>query len=233
MVNDEFILLKNLHRTYQEAGLEHAVLKGITLTIGRGETIALLGRSGSGKSTLLNVISGIDKLDQGRVIVNGVDLTVLPERESTLFRRKNIGFVYQFFNLIPTLTAVENIALVLELNGYSPSVVREKSRAMLTAVGLGQEADRFPDRMSGGEQQRVSLARAFINKPIILFVDEPTGNLDTETSEMVEHLLFQLNEEAGTTLILVTHDMDLARKTHRILRLKGGRIVDDIDNADA
>jgi|TARA_B100002003_G_C14154499_1_gene555622 putative ABC transport system ATP-binding protein len=222
VVNDEFILLKNLHRTYQEAGLEHAVLKGITLTIGRGETIALLGRSGSGKSTLLNVISGIDKLDQGRVIVNGVDLTVLPERESTLFRRKNIGFVYQFFNLIPTLTAVENIALVLELNGYSPSVVREKSRAMLTAVGLGQEADRFPDRMSGGEQQRVAIARALVHSPGLVLADELTGTLDAETGELILSLLQQLVSDQGGTLLLVTHSLAVAKTADRILTLEDG-----------
>jgi len=226
VITNEFILLENLHRTYQEAGQEHAVLKGITLTIRRGETIALLGRSGSGKSTLLNVISGIDRLDHGQVIVGGVNLTALQERESTRFRRKNIGFVYQFFNLIPTLTALENIALVLELNGYSQEAIREKSLAILAAVGLAQAADRFPDRMSGGEQQRVAIARALVHSPGLVLADELTGTLDAETGELILSLLQKLVSDQGGTLFLVTHSLAVAKTADRILTLEDGLLAE-------
>ena len=177
-MSDQFVLVDDVHRVYREGDNTHPVLLGASLAVNRGETIALLGRSGSGKSTLLNVISGIDRVDKGKVIVAGVELTALSEPELTLFRRRNIGFVYQFFNLVPTLTALENIALVLELNRFPRKVVREKSLAMLRAVDLGWATDRFPDQMSGGEQQRVAIARALVHSPQLVLADELTGTLD-------------------------------------------------------
>ncbi|HJP53070.1 MAG TPA: ABC transporter ATP-binding protein [Pseudomonadales bacterium] len=226
MARSEYILLDDVHRTYQEAGRSHAVLKGLSLAMNSGEIIALLGRSGSGKSTLLNVISGIDKPDQGQVVVNGIDLTALSERELTLFRREHIGFIYQFFNLIPTLTARENIALVLELNGYSPTAVREISQTMLAAVDLSQAADRFPDRMSGGEQQRVAIARALAHSPGLVLADELTGTLDAETGQLVLKLLQKLVSDQGGTLLLVTHSLAVAKTADRVLTLEDGQLAE-------
>jgi putative ABC transport system ATP-binding protein len=226
VARSEYILLDDVHRTYQEAGQSHAVLKGLSLAMNSGEIIALLGRSGSGKSTLLNVISGIDKPDQGQVVVNGIDLTALSERELTLFRREHIGFIYQFFNLIPTLTARENIALVLELNGYSPTAIREISQTMLAAVDLSQAADRFPDRMSGGEQQRVAIARALAHSPGLVLADELTGTLDAETGQLVLKLLQKLVSDQGGTLLLVTHSLAVAKTADRVLTLEDGQLAE-------
>ncbi len=226
MTNSNFILLNDVRRTYREAARDHVILRGASLAVARGETVALLGRSGSGKSTLLNIISGTDKADHGQVVVDGIDLTGLPERESTLFRRQHIGFIYQFFNLIPTLTALENIALVLELNGHVPSTIADKSRSMLAAVDLEQAADRFPDRLSGGEQQRVAIARALVHAPGLVLADEPTGTLDAEAGAMVLSLLQGLVSDHAGTLLLVTHSLAVAQTADRIVTLEDGLLAE-------
>lgn len=223
-MTEAFILLKDIFRTYVEGSHRFPVLQGASLSVKQGETIALLGRSGSGKSTLLNIISGIDKPDTGQIIVDGVNLTSLQERESTLFRRHHIGFIYQFFNLIPTLTAFENIALVLELNGYSSGAIREKSTSILAAVGLENMSHRFPDSLSGGEQQRVAIARALVHSPKVVLADELTGTLDAETGHRVLALLQQMVLSEGITLLMVTHSLAVARSADRILTLEHGRL---------
>jgi len=190
--------------------------------------MSIIGPSGSGKTTLLGLCAGLDRASTGSIRLNNIQLDELDEDDRARLRNQYVGFVFQNFQLIPTLSAVENVMVPSELRGETG--VLDRAADLLSRVGLENRLNHYPIQLSGGEQQRVAIARAFINKPIILFVDEPTGNLDTETSEMVEHLLFQLNEEAGTTLVLVTHDMDLAQKTHRILRLKGGKIIEDVLN---
>lgn len=225
------IAVEDLSKTYNSGDRTLTVLQDINFSVLAGASMSVIGPSGSGKTTLLGLCAGLDRASSGSVRLNDIQLDQLDEDGRALLRNQHVGFVFQNFQLIPTLTALENVMVPAELRGDTG--VHDRGVDLLDRVGLKDRLDHYPVQLSGGEQQRVSLARAFINQPIILFVDEPTGNLDTETSEMVEHLLFQLNEEAGTTLILVTHDMDLARKTHRILRLKGGRIVEDIDNADA
>jgi putative ABC transport system ATP-binding protein len=229
-MQDQFILLDDVHRVYREGDTPHPVLQGVSLAVNRGETIALLGRSGSGKSTLLNVISGIDRVDKGKVIVDGIDLTALPERELTLFRRRNIGFIYQFFNLVPTLTALENIALVLELNKLPRKAIWEKSLSMLEAVDLGWAANRFPDQMSGGEQQRVAIARALVHTPQLVLADELTGTLDAQSGRQILTLLQQLVSDSNATMLLVTHSLAVAKTADRILTLDSGLLAEQEGN---
>ena len=225
-MKEVFVQVENLHRTFKEGDKRHPVLHGISLTINAGETIALLGRSGSGKSTLLNVISGIDKADTGTVVVDGIDLTALSELESTLFRRKHIGFIYQFFNLIPTLTASENVALVLELNGYSTTSIKKKTDDLIQAVGLAGVKDNFPDQLSGGEQQRVAIARALVHSPELVLADELTGNLDAESGQQIPNLLRELITRKNGTLLLVTHSLAVASTADRIVTLENGLLVE-------
>lgn len=217
------IELIDVHKSYQEGGRTHAVLAGASVSIEPGARVAVLGPSGSGKSTLLNLVSGIDLPDSGTVRVAGRDLADLQERERTLFRREHVGFVFQFFNLIPTLTVEENLALPLELNGVEE---RTRIRELLGEVGLGDRADSFPDRLSGGEQQRVAIARALIHRPGLILADEPTGNLDQETGAVVVELLERLVQEAGATLVVVTHARTLADRMDRIVRVEHGALVE-------
>ena len=221
---EPFIQIDQLHRAYREGEQSHPVLQGVCLTIQRGETVALLGRSGSGKSTLLNVISGIDRADGGTVTVDGIDLTALSDRDCTLFRRQHIGFIYQFFNLVPTLTAAENISLVLELNRYSKADIEQKTGDLLQAIGLAGQGDRFPDQMAGGEQQRIAIARALVHSPKLVLADEVTGNLDAETGQRVLALLKELTESA--TLVLVTHSLAVAKSADRIVTLEDGLLAE-------
>ena len=199
--------------------LDHA-----TARLGNAEVVAVIGRSGSGKSTLLNLISGIDRPDSGSVEMDGVEVTSLAEPRLTLFRRKHIGFVYQFFNLVPTLDVEENVRLVLELNGVRGTAARERSAAVLGEVGLGDRAHSAVDTLSGGEQQRVAIARALVHEPALLLADEPTGNLDDETAQQVLPVLLSLARQRGATLLIVTHDVSLARTADRVLELKDGRL---------
>lgn len=202
----------------------HRVLDRADALIGSGEAVAVVGRSGSGKSTLLNLISGIDRADSGTVEFDGRDITALAEPARTLFRRVSIGFVYQFFNLIPTLDVEENVRLVLELNGVRGALARQRSLAMLTEVGLGDRLHSAVDNLSGGEQQRVAIARALVHEPALLLADEPTGNLDEETAGQVLPVLVSLTRARRATLVIVTHDVGLARSVDRVLELRDGRL---------
>jgi putative ABC transport system ATP-binding protein len=215
-----------LTRRYREGDVEHVVLDGASLEVRRGELVVVLGPSGSGKSTLLNLVSGIDRPDGGWVEVGGVRLTGLGERERTLVRRREIGFVFQFFHLLPTLTVRENLLLPLELRGRVGPAERERARALLARVGLEGRADAFPDRLSGGEQQRVAVARALVHEPALVLADEPTGNLDPDTGARALDLLEELVREHGRTLLAVTHSRDLATRADRVLRVEHGRLVE-------
>jgi len=205
------------------AGTELEILKGITLEIKSGEAVAIIGASGSGKSTLLGLLAGLDESSAGSVHIDGTDLGALDEDGRARFRASNIGFVFQSFQLLPALTALENVMLPLELQGHTN--VAEQAEHYLKRVELGDRMGHYPLQLSGGEQQRVAIARAFANKPAILFADEPTGNLDTRTGERIIDLLFELNREEGTTLVLVTHDAALADRCQRRLRLDSGALV--------
>lgn len=222
---EPMVRLQGVSHGYPEPGGWHRVLEDAALEIGAGEAVALVGRSGSGKSTLLNLISGIDRPQAGSLHVGGIDITTLSERERTLLRRRRIGFVFQFFNLLPTLTVAENLRLPLQLLGQGGRAADRAVADMLAAVDLGSYGDRFPDTLSGGEQQRVAVARALIHEPDLILADEPTGNLDPTTGNRVAELLDQLVRQFGKTLILVTHSPDLARHADRILRLQQGRLV--------
>ena len=217
--------IQNVSKTYQSAGRTLTVLDNITFSVEAGATMAIVGPSGSGKTTLLGLAAGLDRSSSGSVELNNIKLDPLTEDQRAAVRNKHVGFIFQNFQLLPTLTALENVMVPLELRGERH--VKNRAVDLLQKVGLGDRGHHYPVQLSGGEQQRVSLARAFSNQPQILFADEPTGNLDAETSEKIIELLFNLNKEAGTTLILVTHDAELANKTSRIIRLKGGRIVSD------
>ena len=222
-----------LTRTFSSGGRPLEVLKSVELEIPAGEFVAVAGPSGSGKTTLLGLLAGLDRPTAGRVIVDGQDLDALTEDERARFRVNRIGFVFQTFHLLPTLTALENVLVPLELAGggsagsrHPARDARARAKSLLDRVGIGDRAHHYPVQLSGGERQRVSLARAFANRPRILFADEPTGNLDRETGARVAALLERLNRDAGTTLVLVTHDGELAGRADRILLLDGGRVVE-------
>ncbi|MBT8442784.1 MAG: ABC transporter ATP-binding protein [Gammaproteobacteria bacterium] len=218
------IRLTDLCRRFREGEREHVVLDGVDLDIERGETVALRGRSGSGKSTLLNLIGGIDAPDAGSVTVAGVDLTGLTERDRTLFRREHIGFVYQAFNLVPTLNVADNVRLVLELNRVPATDASARIDELLEAVRLRDRADSYPDILSGGEQQRVAIARALAHQPAVLLADEPTGNLDDATADGVLTLLDTLVRASGRTMLIATHSMQVASRCDRIVELHNGRL---------
>ena len=217
--------VSNLGKTYQSAGKTLTVLDQINFSIDEGSTNAIVGPSGSGKTTLLGLCAGLDRSSSGKVQLNGIYLDDLDEDKRAQIRNQYVGFIFQNFQLLPTLTALENVMVPLELRGEKN--IRARALDLLDKVGLSERGHHYPAQLSGGEQQRVSLARAFSNQPKILFADEPTGNLDAETSEKVVKLIFDLNKEAGTTLVLVTHDLELAAKTQRILRIKGGHLISD------
>ncbi len=219
-----FIRLIGLSKAYQEGNRRRVVLENASVEFGRGEFVALLGRSGSGKSTLLNLVSGIDRADAGEIWVGDQELTRMAERERTLFRRRHIGFVFQFFNLIPTLSVLENVTLPLELGGASPKAAAAAVEPLLDAVGLLDRAATFPDKLSGGEQQRIAIARALSHDPLLLLADEPTGNLDEGTGESVLALLDRLTRQAGKNLLMVTHSPESASRADRVLHLRDGKL---------
>lgn len=214
-----------LEKSYSSGSKTLKVLQDISFEVEEQKTFAIVGPSGSGKTTLLGLCAGLDSPDSGSINLCGSELSALGEDERALLRNRHIGFVFQDFQLLPTLSALENVAVPLELQGNKNA--SKIGKDLLEKVGLGDRIHHYPSQLSGGEQQRVALARAFSTKPAVLFADEPTGNLDAETGEKVEELLFDLNKESGTTLIIVTHDIELANKTQHILRLKGGRIVEN------
>jgi len=219
------IVIRQLCRSFSEGTGAHRVLDGADACIHRGEVVAIVGRSGSGKSTLLNLVSGIDRADSGEVAIGGRTVTSMQEPERTLFRREHLGFVYQFFNLIPTLDVEENVRLALELNGIRGAAARERSAGILAEVGLGDRLRSAVDRLSGGEQQRVAIARALVHQPPILLADEPTGNLDEETASQVLRVLLSLTRSRGTTLVVVTHDAWVAHSADRVLELREGKLI--------
>ncbi|MCV9387939.1 ABC transporter ATP-binding protein [Reichenbachiella ulvae] len=216
--------VNQLSKSYQSGDRHLTVLEEISFSLEAGRSLSIVGPSGSGKTTLLGLCAGLDTIDQGSVSINGHDLSQLSEDQKAQVRNENVGFVFQNFQLIPTLTALENVMIPLELLGKSSAL--EEAEALLDQVGLANRKDHYPTQLSGGEQQRVALARAFSNAPKILFADEPTGNLDEETGSKIEKLLFDLNQDKGTALVLVTHDIELAHKTDHMIRLKGGKIFE-------
>jgi putative ABC transport system ATP-binding protein len=217
--------IKNVSKTYQSAGRTLTVLDHIDFSIPAGSTASIVGPSGSGKTTLLGLCAGLDSCTSGSVELHGIKLENLNEDQRAQIRNQHVGFIFQNFQLLSTLTALENVMVPLELRREKN--IKPRALDLLDKVGLADRGHHYPSQLSGGEQQRVSLARAFSNQPRILFADEPTGNLDAENSEKIVNLIFDLNRQAGTTLVLVTHDLELASKTGRIIRLKGGRIVTD------
>jgi putative ABC transport system ATP-binding protein len=217
--------VQNISKTYKSGDRTLTVLDFINFSVEAGSTLSIVGPSGSGKTTLLGLCAGLDRSSSGTVELHGIALDGLNEDQRARVRNEHVGFIFQNFQLIPTLTALENVMVPLELRGEKN--IRKRSQELLQKVGLADRGHHYPAQLSGGEQQRVSLARAFSNDPKILFADEPTGNLDAETSEKIVNLLFDLNKEAGTTLVLVTHDMDLASRTGRIIRIRGGKIISD------
>lgn len=219
---------EQVRKTYTSAGRTLSVLDDINFEVAEGSSLAIIGPSGSGKTTLLGLCAGLDSVSSGSIVLNDIRLETLNEDERAAVRNRYVGFIFQNFQLLPTLTALENIMVPLELR--KEKNIRARALELLDKVGLTDRGHHYPVQLSGGEQQRVSLARAFSNTPKILFADEPTGNLDAETSEKIETLLFDLNRDAGTTLILVTHNAELAARTNKIIRIKGGKLVEEKTN---
>jgi len=218
--------VEGLTKTYRGAERSLDVLADVSFRLPAGDTLAIVGPSGSGKTTLLGLCAGLDLPTRGRVVLAGEELGALDEDGRARVRNASVGFVFQSFQLIPTLTAMENVMVPLELRGERG--IEPEARRLLSEVGLSERLDHYPAQLSGGEQQRVAIARAFINRPKVLFADEPTGNLDSETGHRVVESLFRVNAAAGTALVLVTHDLELARRARRQIRLKGGRMVSDV-----
>ena len=229
---DTVLRIRNLSKTYEEGGKDRLILDGVDLEIEPGEFFVMLGKSGSGKSTLLNLISGVDKPDNpttAQITIGDTDITTLNETAQTLFRRDHIGIVFQFFNLIPTLTVLENISLPLELRGEKRSASEQKARLLLERVGLGGRGDAYPDKLSGGEQQRVAIARALIHEQMLVLADEPTGNLDEETGKVVLDLLLELTKNSGKTLIMATHSPEVVPFADRVCKIHDGNLVIERD----
>lgn len=232
-VETPLVELRALTKSYPEGGGERVVFRNLSAGIRRGETVALLGRSGSGKSTLLNLIGGIDLPTAGEVILDGTSLTGLSEQRRTMFRRRHIGLVFQSFNLIPTLTVMENLLLPLELNGRSGGPAHAAALDLLERVGLADRAGTSPDRLSSGEQQRVAVARALVHDPFLLLADEPTGSLDAETGLRVLEILFGLARNDGRTMVVVTHSDIVARAADRVLAIRDGRLAEETSPGEA
>jgi putative ABC transport system ATP-binding protein len=224
--HEPLIVLDRLSKWFDEGNQRRVVLNDVSASFNRGEFVVLLGKSGSGKSTLLNLIGGIDSPSSGNIRFGARDLTSLDEQARTLFRRQHIGFIFQFFNLLPTLTVIENIALPLELNNRADAAGWWHARDLLARVGLADRADTYPDKLSGGEQQRVAIARALVHDPLLILADEPTGNLDVETGRQVLELLDTLTRQAGKNLLMVTHSPDVIGIADRVFHIKDARLVE-------
>ncbi|MTI38911.1 ABC transporter ATP-binding protein [Fulvivirga lutimaris] len=221
----DILVVEKLAKTFKSGNKSLTVLDDVSFSIEEGSSISIVGPSGSGKTTLLGLCAGLDIASSGTVSLAGIKLNALDEDDRAYLRNQNVGFIFQNFQLLPTLTALENVTVPLELRGEKN--FKDKAVELLERVGLGDRMTHYPSQLSGGEQQRVAMARAFITSPKVLFADEPTGNLDEETADKVQNLLFDLNKQEGTTLIMVTHNLELASFTDRILRLKGGRVISD------
>ncbi len=228
MQNDNIIQAEGVHKTYDTGKVKVDALRGVDLSVLRGEMVAIMGPSGCGKTTLLNVLSGIDDVTVGQVVIDGASIHAMSDRACTRYRAEKMGFVLQAFNLLAVLSAVENVELPLLVAGVKPGYARQRAREILALVGLAGEDHKRPAEMSGGQQQRVTIARALVNEPAIVWADEPTGNLDSETSAEVMDLLGQLNKQKSQTFILVTHDIAVGRRADRILRMADGRIVEEL-----
>ena len=223
-INQALITVNDLHKSYLSGGQPLAILKGVSLSIQAGESIALTGASGSGKSTLLSLLAGLDRPTSGSILIRQEAMHQWDEDQLAQWRRKDVGFVFQDFRLIKSFTAFENISLPLELLGWPAEKARERTQALLESLKISARAHHFPRQLSGGEQQRVAIARAYAHHPVLIFADEPTGNLDPDTSEEVLESLLRLNESEGTTLLMVTHDMQVAQRMKRQIPLRGGRL---------
>lgn len=232
MEGQPIIVARRVVKTYETGALEVHALRGVDLTVARGEMVAIMGPSGCGKTTLLNTLSGLDELTSGEVLIEGTPLQTMSDRERTRYRAERMGFVFQFFNLLPVLSAVENVELPLLVAGIKTAEARRKAVAAMELVGLADEAAKRPAELSGGQQQRVSVARALVNKPALVWADEPTGSLDSETSSEVMDLLCDLNRKEGQTFVLVTHDEAVAARADRIVRMRSGLIESEEINPE-
>jgi putative ABC transport system ATP-binding protein len=227
VAGEAIVEARGIEKTYDTGKVRVHVLKDVDLTLERGEMVAIMGPSGCGKTTLLNCLSGLDAVDAGEVLIDGTPLSAMSDRERTDYRARSMGFVFQFYNLMPVLTAVENVELPLLVARVSQREARERAHAALELVGLGDRAGHVPDELSGGERQRVTIARSLVNDPAIVWADEPTGDLDSENAAEIVDLMRRLNVEQGHTFLIVTHDVSVGRKTDRIIRMLDGRIVEE------
>ena len=223
---DSIITATGIHKTYDTGTVKVNALRGVDLIVERGEMVAIMGPSGCGKTTMLNCLSGLDEIDAGQVVIDGVVLHDLPDDERSDYRARRMGFVFQLYNLLPVLSAVENVELPLLVSGTKPSESRKRSMEMLDLVGLSDRAQHLPGELSGGQRQRVTIARALVNQPFIVWADEPTGDLDSETAGEIMDLMCKLNADNGQTFVLVTHSADVGKRAHRIVRMRDGEIVD-------
>jgi len=228
MADDAIVEARGVQRTYDTGRVRVAALSGVDLSVARGEMVAIMGPSGCGKTTLLNCLSGLDDIDAGEIVIEGTALSSMSDHERTDYRARRMGFVFQFYNLMPVLSAVENVELPLLVVRQSGKDARRRAMDALELVGLAERADHFPDELSGGERQRVTIARALVNDPAIVWADEPTGDLDSERAEEITTLMRRLNRERGLTFLIVTHDIAVGRKTDRIIRMLDGRVVEEL-----
>jgi putative ABC transport system ATP-binding protein len=226
-VDTPIVEARSLHKTYDTGAVRVDALRGLDLALERGEMVAIMGPSGCGKTTLLNCLSGLDSIDAGEILIEGTPLSEMSDRERTDYRARRMGFVFQFYNLIPVLTAAENVELPLLLARVPASEARERAIEALRLVGLAERAGHVPDALSGGERQRVTIARSLVNDPAIVWADEPTGDLDSENAEEIVELMRRLNLERGLTFLIVTHDISVGRKTDRIIRMLDGEVVEE------
>ena len=223
---DSIIIATDIHKTYDTGTVKVDALRGVDLNVERGEMVAIMGPSGCGKTTMLNCLSGLDEIDSGQVLIDGVVLHDLPDDERSDYRARRMGFVFQLYNLLPVLSAAENVELPLLVSGVSPGESRKRSLELLDIVGLSERAQHLPGELSGGQRQRVTIARALVNQPYIVWADEPTGDLDSETASEIMDLMCRLNVENGQSFVLVTHSDDVGARAHRIIRMRDGEIVD-------
>ena len=228
-MEDLIIAAQGIHKTYDTGKIEVHALRGVDLNVVRGEIVAIMGPSGCGKTTLLNCLSGLDEIDAGQVVIDGFVLHDLPDDERSDYRARRMGFVFQLYNLLPVLTAVENVELPLLVSGVSAGEARRRSLAMMDMVGLADRAQHIPAELSGGQRQRVTIARALVNDPAIVWADEPTGDLDSETADDIVNLMVELNRTNGQTFVMVTHAREVGERAHRIVRMRDGLIVDEGD----
>ena len=226
MATSTIIAAKGIHKTYDTGRLEVHALRGVDLTVSRGEMVAIMGPSGCGKTTLLNCFSGLDDIDSGEVLIDGVVLHTLPDNERTDYRARRMGFVFQLYNLLPVLNAIENVELPLLVSGVRAAEARTQAMEALAVVGLGDRAHHLPGELSGGQRQRVTIARALVNRPAIVWADEPTGDLDSETAGQIMDLMVELNRSDGQTFVMVTHSREVGERAHRIVQMRDGQIVD-------